>query len=64
MISALGGDWAGSVYPSRCPSTCVGEYLSKTVSNLILNMVKDFVNNNPGAFKNAFFDFASIRIYQ
>jgi len=25
---------------------------------------KDFVNNNPAAFDNAYFDFASIRVYQ
>ncbi|KAG8934496.1 hypothetical protein FRC02_009843 [Tulasnella sp. 418] len=43
----LCGDWAGSVYPSSCPSTCV-----------------DHVNNNPGAFRNAYWNFASLRVYQ
>ncbi|KAG8960025.1 hypothetical protein FRC03_007138 [Tulasnella sp. 419] len=43
----LCGDWAGAVYPSSCPSTCV-----------------DFVNNNPAAFKDAYWDFASLRVYQ
>lgn len=26
--------------------------------------VIDFVNNNPASFKNAYFDFASIHIYE
>jgi len=42
-----GGDFAGSAYPS---SGC-----PSTCDN--------FVNNNPGAFDNAFFDFAAIRVY-
>ncbi|KAH9478613.1 putative glycosidase C21B10.07 [Psilocybe cubensis] len=43
------GDWAGAVYGnSGCPSTCVG---------------LDFVNNNPSAFTNAYFDFAWLKIY-
>ncbi|GLB34452.1 putative glycoside hydrolase family 16 protein [Lyophyllum shimeji] len=41
------GDWAGSVYPSSCPSTCV-----------------DQVNNNPADFENAYFDLASLRVYE
>jgi len=43
----LCGDWAGNVYPSTCPSTCV-----------------DFVNKNPQAFADAYFDFAAIRVYE
>ncbi|KAG8934493.1 hypothetical protein FRC02_009840 [Tulasnella sp. 418] len=43
----LCGDWAGNVYPSTCPSTCV-----------------DFVNKNPAAFRDAYWDFASLRVYQ
>lgn len=42
------GDWAGSVYGS---SGCPSSCV-------------DFVNNNPSQFSNAFFDFASIKIYQ
>ncbi|KAF5346866.1 hypothetical protein D9756_010559 [Leucocoprinus leucothites] len=42
------GDWAGSVYGQ---SGCP-------------STCEDYVNNNPGAFNNAYFDFASIRIYE
>ncbi|KAJ3572976.1 hypothetical protein NP233_g2731 [Leucocoprinus birnbaumii] len=42
------GDWAGSVYGD---SGCPGTCV-------------DYVNNNPGAFKNAYFEFASIRVYE
>lgn len=41
------GDWAGNVYGS---SGCPSDCTT-------------FVNNNPGAFINAFFDFAYIRTY-
>ncbi|KAF8703051.1 hypothetical protein AX14_014249 [Amanita brunnescens Koide BX004] len=41
------GDWAGSVYGS---SGCPGTCV-------------DHVNNDPGAFTNAYFDFASLNIY-
>lgn len=41
------GDWAGSVYSS---SGCPGSCV-------------DYVNNNPSAFNNAYFDFAAIRVY-
>ncbi|KAF9528601.1 glycoside hydrolase family 16 protein [Crepidotus variabilis] len=42
------GDWAGGVYGN---SGCPSS-------------CDDYVNNNPGAFQNAYFDFASIRVYQ
>ncbi|KAJ8693745.1 hypothetical protein PTI98_008714 [Pleurotus ostreatus] len=41
------GDWAGSVYAQ---SGCP-------------STCNDFVENNPGSFSNAFFDFASLRVY-
>ncbi|KAF4601521.1 hypothetical protein EYR38_006175 [Pleurotus pulmonarius] len=41
------GDWAGSAYSS---SGCPSSCV-------------DFVNKNPGSFNNAFFDFASLRVY-
>ncbi|KAH9475564.1 putative glycosidase C21B10.07 [Psilocybe cubensis] len=44
----LCGDFAGAVYPA---SGCPGTCV-------------DFVNNNPSAFQDAFFDFSSIRVYQ
>ncbi|TFK39334.1 putative laminarinase [Crucibulum laeve] len=44
----LCGDWAGSVYGQ---DGCPSTCV-------------DFVNNNPGSFSNAFFDFASIKVYQ
>jgi len=43
----LCGDWAGNVYPSTCPSTCV-----------------DYVNNQPAAFANAYWDIAGVWVYQ
>ncbi|KAJ3570796.1 hypothetical protein NP233_g4172 [Leucocoprinus birnbaumii] len=42
------GDWAGSVYSQ---SGCP-------------STCDDYVNNNPGAFSKAYFDFASIRVYE
>ncbi|KAJ6562592.1 2 beta-glucanase [Mycena capillaripes] len=42
------GDWAGSVYGS---SGCPSS-------------CEDFVNNNPSAFTNAYFEFNSLRIFQ
>ncbi|KDQ58272.1 glycoside hydrolase family 16 protein [Jaapia argillacea MUCL 33604] len=42
------GDWAGSAYSG---SGCPGSCV-------------DYVNNNPSAFKNAYFDFAWLKIYQ
>ncbi|KAF5344996.1 hypothetical protein D9756_011303 [Leucocoprinus leucothites] len=42
------GDWAGAVYGQ---SGCPSTCV-------------DFVNNNPSAFSGAYFDFASIRVYQ
>ncbi|KIM37387.1 glycoside hydrolase family 16 protein [Hebeloma cylindrosporum] len=44
----LCGDWAGAVYGQ---SGCPGTCI-------------DHVNNNPAAFKDAYFDFAAIRVYQ
>ncbi|KAF4622600.1 hypothetical protein D9613_009003 [Agrocybe pediades] len=44
----LCGDWAGSVFNQ---DGCPGSCV-------------DFVNNNPSAFENAFFDFAAVRVYQ
>ncbi|PFH48249.1 glycoside hydrolase family 16 protein [Amanita thiersii Skay4041] len=41
------GDWAGNVYGS---SGCPSTCV-------------DFVNNNPSAFTNAYFDFASLKVY-
>ncbi|THV05084.1 laminarinase [Dendrothele bispora CBS 962.96] len=42
------GDWAGSVYPGT--SGCPSTCV-------------DFVNNNPAAFANAYFDFSFIKVY-
>ncbi|KAJ2929630.1 hypothetical protein H1R20_g7464, partial [Candolleomyces eurysporus] len=44
----LCGDWAGSVYGQ---SGCPSTCV-------------DFVNNNPAAFREAYFDFAALRVYQ
>jgi hypothetical protein len=63
-----GGDWAGNVYQdSGCPSTCVGMFYC-FISTVLANVTDDvwnidFVNNNPASFKDAYFDFASIRTY-
>lgn len=63
----LGGDWAGGVYGnSGCPGTCVGVSTSSILacasSDCMLHT--DYVNNNPAAFRDAYFDFAGIRVYQ
>ncbi|KAF8659936.1 hypothetical protein AX16_001672 [Volvariella volvacea WC 439] len=42
------GDWAGNVYDQ---SGCPGTCI-------------DFVNNNPSAFRDAYFDIAAVRVYQ
>jgi len=44
----LCGDWAGAVYSSQ---GCPGS-------------CTDYVDNNPGSFSGAYFDFASMRVYQ
>ncbi|KAJ3534323.1 hypothetical protein NMY22_g6974 [Coprinellus aureogranulatus] len=44
----LCGDWAGGVYGQ---SGCPSTCV-------------DYVNNNPGAFRNAYFDFAAVRVYK
>ncbi|KAE9404647.1 2 beta-glucanase [Gymnopus androsaceus JB14] len=41
------GDWAGAAYPS---DNCPSDCI-------------DYVNNNPAAFENAYFDFVSLRAY-
>jgi len=41
------GSWAGSNYPSSCPSTCV-----------------NYVNTDPSAFGNAYWQINSLRVYQ
>ncbi|KAG8994753.1 hypothetical protein FRB94_012586 [Tulasnella sp. JGI-2019a] len=43
----LCGDWAGNVYPSTCPSTCI-----------------DHVNNDPAAFVDAYWDIASVKVFE
>ena len=63
-----GGDWAGNAYQdSGCPSTCVGMFCNPTVFLMLSNRADvqyiDFVNNNPASFKDAYFDFASIRTF-
>jgi hypothetical protein len=45
--AVLGGDWAGATYPSQ---GCPGNCV-------------DYVNNNPGAFANAYWDIAAVRVY-
>lgn len=64
MIVILGGDWAGNVYGnSGCPSTCVGKHI---ISHIVLRyqqIIIDYVNYNPWAFQNAYFDFGAIRVY-
>jgi len=60
------GDWAGSVYgQSGCPSSCESELHFHPVcgKNLVLTYDLDYVNTNPGAFQNAYFEFNAIRIY-
>lgn len=63
----LCGDWAGDqdVYAkSGCPGTCVGELTPFVEESPRSNNHLDFVNNNPQAFQNAYFDFKSILVYE
>jgi hypothetical protein len=64
----LGGDWAGNVYSSSgCPGSCVGEFPRLELFRARLSEKRpftDFVNNNPGAFSGAFFEFSWIKVYQ
>lgn len=71
LILESGGDWAGnaSVYSSSgCPSTCVSEYMFIAIlmetENVLTNLsLVGYVNSNPSAFKNAYWDIASLRVY-
>jgi len=60
------GDWAGAVYGQMgCPGTCVGAYPRRLGITWLTDCQHvDHVNNNPQAFKDAYFDIASIRIFQ
>ncbi|KAF5371146.1 hypothetical protein D9758_004177 [Tetrapyrgos nigripes] len=50
------GDWAGNAYTqSTCPAD--PKYTSSTLA------CEDYVNNNPEAFENAYFDFSRIKVY-
>lgn len=70
--SIIGGDWAGqqSIYAGAgCPGTCVGELLTFSIQTLIHQcstkfLPVDYVNNNPSAFSNAYWNFAALRVYQ
>jgi len=62
------GDWAGqdSIFQGAgCPGTCVGKPCLVVFHNeILLTNYLDYVNNNPEAFSEAYFDFASIKVYQ
>ncbi|KAF5334847.1 hypothetical protein D9758_014282 [Tetrapyrgos nigripes] len=54
--SLPGGEWAGNAYTqSACPAN--PKYTNSTLA------CEDYVNNNPEAFENAYFDFSWIKIY-
>ena len=66
IVNLEGGGWAGGVYEqSGCPSTCVGTFRKcfLTPDNHTDIQNTDFVDNNPASFVDAYFDFASIRVY-
>ena len=42
-------------------SVCVG---CRSTQRFFIPFSTDFVNNNPGAFADAYFDFAALRVYQ
>ena len=62
----LGGSWAGVVYTSDgCPGDCIGESLIDRDREFYLAVrLLDYVNNNPSAFTNAYWDVAGVRVYQ
>ncbi|PSR71763.1 hypothetical protein PHLCEN_2v12367 [Hermanssonia centrifuga] len=65
-----GGDWAGidSIFNGAgCPGDCVGACLNFSIFGtvqLLTQRSTDFVNNNPSAFSEAFWDIAAVRVYQ
>ncbi|THU91896.1 glycoside hydrolase family 16 protein, partial [Dendrothele bispora CBS 962.96] len=50
------GDWAGNAYlGSGCPA--------RLTNSTPIATCEDYVNNNPAAFKDAYFDFSWIKVY-
>jgi hypothetical protein len=63
----LGGDLAGSpdVYArSGCPSTCIGVWSFSRGYTHFFTFPAEFVNDNPSAFSEAYWEIASLNIYQ
>ena len=63
----LGGDWAGNDYSqSGCPSDCVGMSSASCIEKRKAadTIQSDYVNNNPSAFTNAYWDVASVRVFE
>lgn len=65
-----GGDRAGqqtSFSEAGCPGTCVGAFAenAQNISQIKLtqNLIADYVNNDPTAFADAYWDIASLRVY-
>lgn len=63
----LCGDWAGSSFASDgCPGTCEGAllFLFSVVHARLISFRADYVNDNPSKFADAYFDIASVRVYE
>ena len=62
------GDWAGAVFSSDgCPGDCTSAcYLPCVLPVLYANvpLLPAYVDQNPSAFSNAYFDIASLNIYE
>jgi hypothetical protein len=64
LLSAAGGDWAGNVFAGQgCGSSCTGMSPPFDLT-LPAHHVADYVNNNPGAFSQAYWDIAGVRVYE
>lgn len=68
----IGGDFAGQpaiFNGAGCPGVCDGEQKKIVMviraGNADGDVISvDFVNENPSAFVNAFWDFAAVRVYE
>ena len=65
----LCGSWAGNTFNADgCPGHCESTYLSLRTSHVFLSaefLLREpaYVEQNPAAFKNAFFDIAWVKVY-
>jgi hypothetical protein len=66
FVCISGGQWAGAVFNSDgCSGDCVSAYYSLLFSRGCAHVdPSGYVNSNPSAFANAFWNVAGLRVYQ